>query len=1393
MKKFILLTVLCCFLIMAEAQKFLDLNNQFIALFNNKAYKEALPIGIKAVSSAKKEYGEVSENYAIACHNVAECYHELNQWRNSTYYYFIAIKAYKKARLVEDCNEVALCSNALGIAYLELKKYDSAVYFLEKSFKYFSDNAIEEYDNALVVMNTLIEIYSSDNKFDRWENVCIKMLPFIEKKEGKLSDNYVSIFSSAIFATRELEKYSSVEKLVKPYLPLLKTVLPKYKKEYGLLCYNLGFSLQQLEKYKDAIGYIKDAEIIYKEVNGKEINLDLAFYNNNLGVCYLREQQYDTAANHFEIAFNYLINDKANYPNLIIIASNLYLAYTNNERENKWKVALEKLLLVIEKNETVKSENYCSYLAEYCLTLRKLSLYTEIEKLSRKLLSIRVQMNGIKSSEYANALDVLSRSLSTINKLDEAKDSLYRSIKIKKLIKPIDTLSLVVTYNMLGDVFAKKGLFNKAYAFFDTSIALLKSAKQENTETYHITKRDFAYTYVEGGQYAEAKKLLLEILNYNIKTKGRDFAGNAEVLITIANAEYQLNELFSSKEHAIEAKKITANHFGENDIMVTCNEVLGLCEHKLGGTETALELLNQALANSSKLFGFVNLRTASIYSNLGFVYLETSQYANSEINFKKSLDIKQIIVGKEHPEYALSLMNLAMVYAMQGGEEKAIQMLSEAMQVYIKKDLAGTSNFMKLLSNLTLIVNQLGSYDEAKKLYLQQLSILDARGDYTSLVRYMILNNLAVCCINGKYYTEAEGYAKLAMQFVEKNQGIKTIEYVKSANNLMLAYKYLNKLENAYTIAKEVLPISIEVTGNESELTSIIYFNLYSLSKKNNEESGSFLFKSINNKLKLFNDNFYTLSEADKLNWWGANELYFNYVFDYASKNSTNSNIIKEVTDIQLQLKGFVLNDATATLKKARNISDKTVTKAFDEWQKCKSLLAKQMSLPINQRFYKTDSLEQLSNYLEKQLNTKTAGLLKVSNANKISWKKIQDNLKANEAAIEYLQYATIQDNIVTDSMQYAAILIRKDSVPKFIHLCTEQQVAWCLLGKNTDQKNVRINRLYRSTIKNKKMDDGFVGDSLYKLIFQPMESYLQGVNIVSLAPTGLLHKIAFHALPVSKDTLLLDKYVMQQYTSISSITERSNGVEKMNTVLLMGNADFDAALTKDDELVTNTKSWTALPGTEDEIKNITILFTNKGGYSVKSFSAKNATEEKFKFYSNQSSHIIHLATHGFFLNNEKKHIQTKAATVTEVENNFSLEQNPLMRSGIVLASANRTWNASKMSTTKEDGVVTAYEIAQLNLSNTKLVVLSACETALGDVKGTEGVFGLQRAFKIAGTKYIIVSLWQVPDTETAELMKIFYSNLIVNNNVRESFYLAQKEMRKRYVPYQWAAFILIE
>jgi CHAT domain-containing protein len=148
----------------------------------------------------------------------------------------------------------------------------------------------------------------------------------------------------------------------------------------------------------------------------------------------------------------------------------------------------------------------------------------------------------------------------------------------------------------------------------------------------------------------------------------------------------------------------------------------------------------------------------------------------------------------------------------------------------------------------------------------------------------------------------------------------------------------------------------------------------------------------------------------------------------------------------------------------------------------------------------------------------------------------------------------------------------------------------------------------------------------------------------------------------------------------------------------------------------------------------------------------------------------------------------TRAYGVTSFVNN----ENPLMRSGLVLAGANDVWVATEKDES-DDGVLTAQEVTQIDMRKSDLVVLSACETGLGDIKGSEGVYGLQRALKMAGVKNIIMSLWEIPDRETVEFMDYFYTCLLETRDIREAFYKSQKEMRMKYDPYFWGAFVLTE
>jgi CHAT domain-containing protein len=225
------------------------------------------------------------------------------------------------------------------------------------------------------------------------------------------------------------------------------------------------------------------------------------------------------------------------------------------------------------------------------------------------------------------------------------------------------------------------------------------------------------------------------------------------------------------------------------------------------------------------------------------------------------------------------------------------------------------------------------------------------------------------------------------------------------------------------------------------------------------------------------------------------------------------------------------------------------------------------------------------------------------------------------------------------------------------------------------------------------------------------------------------------------------------------------------------------------------------LPGTEREALFLQGLL-QKQQIPVILRLGYSATEESFKQIGRPlSPSLLHIGTHGFFFP-DPKDTTHRRTIIGEDAPAFKISEHPLIRSGLMLAGSRYAWENKHPMHGMEDGILTAYEVSQMNLSNTDLVVLSACETGLGDIRGNEGVYGLQRAFRIAGAKNVLMSLWKVNDEVTEKLLTRFYQNWLEGKMpVREAFEAAQKWMREfrnkegleiYRNPYFWAGFVLI-
>ncbi len=456
--------------------------------------------------------------------------------------------------------------------------------------------------------------------------------------------------------------------------------------------------------------------------------------------------------------------------------------------------------------------------------------------------------------------------------------------------------------------------------------------------------------------------------------------------------------------------------------------------------------------------------------------------------------------------------------------------------------------------------------------------------------------------------------------------------------------------------------------------------------------------------------------------------------------------------------------------------------------------------------------LEEKADATERQLARTVAGYAEA--LKQVKWQEVQAALKPDEAAVEFLRF-TVQLPNKSDSVRYAALLLRPgDPAPIYIDLCEEQELG-ILVVQNTTRKSEYVERLYQLNGRGLVPGSREKSRSLYELVWKPLERHLQGVQTLYYANAGLLHRINLGAVSINLDSVLADRYTLVTLGSTRSLVMPDLYSTTNDHALVMGGIQYDSdstalysALYALDTISYATRSavlfyraetapteyWPLLPYTAREADAIgkTLKKSNISSLVLKGYDATEEAFYKSVRLQGSSPRVIHMATHGYF------YADPAESGAGAGESVFKLTEHPLIRSGLILAGGNHAWaTGAPIKPDLEDGILTAYEISQLNLSGTELIVLSACKTGLGDIQGNEGVYGLQRAFKIAGARYLIMSLWEVPDGASQMFMRQFYMLWQEQGmNIPDAFRQTQAYMRQSGLPqsqYAWAGFVLVE
>jgi len=1319
-------------------------------LTGQRQFEQALAVNAEAERLALAHWGRESAVYGRCCIGRGGVFDFKEDLTNAEKWYLDARGIYEKT-VGKEHPDYATSLNDLGFLYWKMGQYGKAEP-LHLEAKDIREKALgKEHSDYAASLNNLAMVYMRTGQHGKAELFLLEAKDIFEKTLGKEHPYYVNSLNNLGNLYSNLGQYGKAELFFLEAKDIRGKTLGKEHSQYGASLNDLGVLYWKMGQHKKAEPLYLEAKTIFEKTLGKEH----PFYANsltNLGIIYMNMSQYEKAE-----------------PFLL-------------EAKDIRGKALGK-----------EHPIYASSLMNLAAVYSKMGRYEKAEPLFLEAIAIREKTLGKGHIENVLILLNLGTLYMQMGQYEKAEPLLFEAKDIQKKALGKEHPEYARSLHSLANLYNTLGKYEKAEPLFLEAIAIQKKALGKGHPEYAASLNDLANLYINMGQYEKAEPFLLDAKGIFDKTLGKKHPFYANSLGNLAQVYTNLSQYEKAEPLQLEAKAIREKTLGKGHIEITISLVnLASMYNRMGQYEKAEPLLLEAKAIQEKTLGKEHPDYAASLNNLAILYMDMGQYEKAEPLLLETKTIREKTLGKEHPHYAGSLSSLAILYMDMGQYEKAEPLYLEAMAIKEKALGKEGPDYTTGLNNLGGLYWTMGQYEKAEPFFLEAIAIREkALGkehpDYASS-----LNNLTSLYMDMGQYEKAEPLFLEVKAIWEKTLGKEHPYYAFSLNNLGILYSKLGQYEKAEPL----------------------YLELSSADKHRLEKAALHLSER---ELHIY------------LNTFSAKQ---NSTLTFAQ--TTGSKVLIPVCyDNSLFYKGFLLQ-STGHIRQLA-LSDAAASEQINRLKGYQRRLAASYALPKAER----DSalvaqLETQANDLEKELARTVAGYSQTKR--QVSWQEVQASLKPGEAAVEFVHYR-FNGGKSTDSTMYAALLLLSGTAqPAFIPLFEEKSLD-SLLQTRGERRADYVNGLY--TVADRGATPlGKPQKTLYEMLWQPLEKSLPTTPpkgggdklTVYFSPSGLLHRLNLGAIPIpasvgggqgeAEEETLSDHYQLVEMGSTRQLVVPHPMVNSEKNAMLFGGIQYEMdstamaqenlSLGSDAQLASrrglsfaNADStlrggtWSYLKWTDKEVTALEPILKTAGiEASVRKGFA--ATEESFKATGagRPSPRILHIATHGYFFPDPKTSARVETSpTLGAAEPVFKISDHPMLRSGLILAGGNAAWQGAITMEGREDGILTAYEISQMNLTNTELVVLSACETGLGDISGNEGVYGLQRAFKIAGAKYLVMSLWQVPDKQTSLLMTTFYKKWLEEKMaIPEAFRAAQKELREAGLdPYQWAGFVLVK
>lgn len=895
------------------------------------------------------------------------------------------------------------------------------------------------------------------------------------------------------------------------------------------------------------------------------------------------------------------------------------------------------------------------------------------------------------------------------------------------------------------------------------------------------------------GNYSKAEVWFEKSVKKAAAEYGRDHSDYATALICLARVYLDQGKYTRAEPLYLEARNVYAITLGKGDYNYGISLLnLAFLYNKQGAYTKAENFYLESKDVLQKALGEDHQICAMISSGLADLYRVQGHYAKAEPLQVEAKNILKKTLGASNPEYGTSLLGLANLYLAQGLGLKAEPLLIEAKNIYEKALGKNHPNYAVVIINLARLYGDQEKYTKAESLYIEAKDIIINKLGTDNLEYAGALNNLAVLYLDQEQYIKAEPLLIEYKNIHKKILGTSHPDYAISLNNLALLYHAQEKYTKAELLFIESKSIFEKSLGKVHPNYAQSLSGLASLYEDQglHAQAEPYYMEANHTYIHQIKHNFSQLSEKEKIVFYNTFSYKFDLFHSFVLKRmKENPAIINEDYKVVLATKGLLFNAQQKIKERILNSNDSELITLYNKWQEQLVYLSSLYEKMIQEREEAGINLEmeeQKANELEKKISSKSVFFAKKNDKTAYNWRDVQKKLGEKEASIEIIRFK-YHDKKWTDSILYVAMIIKP----------TTKDHPEVVVLKNGTELEDKYLKNYKNSIKFKLEDK-----KSFNQYWQKINQILGDVDKVYLSQNGVYHSLNLGGLLNPKTgKYLIDEMDIQIVTSTKDIVTTARKKRPIQEVKLLGfptynSKDLNSPARNEDKRrsftrVTSSDSLsrffdgsyiTPLPGTQIEVNNLSEIM-KEAGISVSLYTEQEATEAIVKSWKNPM--IAHIATHGYFLKDDDiNSVNDRIGGISRE----AFSENPLLRSGLLLA------NAKQAIQNGGDGILTAYEAQNLDLDETELVVLSACETGLGEVKNGEGVFGLQRAFQTAGAATILMSLWTVSDDATQELMTIFYDNWLIKKQIkRTAFKNAQNKLREKFPePYYWAAFVMI-